>query len=200
MQAEVGGAILSYSNAQSVQSTIRDPLDGPVFKSAEFNPADDRVYRAFQFNFAFQSGGQDVSSIAMLLHFTCFIDEAPNVHFKTAMPVFISAPAGSSISRATLSGQARVKQRSALAIGGGLAETLYNYNFTEEIARFSPDTIFERFSSRNSTLEYDYTSIVQPFGDSTTTEVQLTVLVPKFESVLYTPGFVESLKIAWVQY
>ena len=200
VQAEVGDSILSYSNVQPVQALIRHPIDAPIFKSAEFNPDNDRVYRNFQFKFSFRSGASDVSSIAMLLHFTYYADGAPNVHFKAAMPVFISSPSGASISKAILSGQMRIEQRSALQVGDGLADTLYNHNFTEELIKYSPNNIFERFTSRNTTIKYDHTSIVQSFGDPTTTEVEMDVLIPGYESILYRPGFVESLKVAWVQY
>lgn len=200
IQAEVNGQLQSYSNVLPIQKLILNQMSGALFKSAEYNPKNDRVYQKFQFEFSFNPNGQDVSSISMLLHFTYFIENAVNVKFQAALPIFISSPSGSSISNAKLSGQLRIKQRSTLIPGNGIADTLYNKNFTEELGKFSPYEIFERYTNRNSTLEYDYKSIVQPFGDSTSTVVSIDVLIPAYETILYSPGFVESLKYAWIQY
>lgn len=201
IQAEVGGVLRSYSNIQVLNQNIRNRINGPIFK-AYADDGDDynRVYDDFQFNFAFKSGGSSVTSIAIFLHFTYFVEQTLDTSIKGIVPIFISSPSGSSISKAYLSGQLLLDQKVPLNIGDGLDGTLYNYNFTEEMESYSIEKIYTRFTNRNSTFTYDHTATILPFGDSDTTEVQINMNIPDYAPILYYPGFLECLKLAWVQY
>lgn len=200
MQAEVGGQIKSYSNKNSVNQQIRDKLDGVLFKAIERDSDDNRIAENFQFDLSFKTGGGAVSSIVIMLHFTYFIENVIYTTIEGMVPVFITSPSGSSISRAQLTGQIKLDQKAGLIIGNDYVNTLYNYNFTEEVSKYSIGSIYERYTDRNITFEYDHTALVMPYGESDTTHIKLEMNVPEYTDILYYPGYFESLKLAWVQY
>jgi hypothetical protein len=119
---------------------------------------------------------------------------------KGVLPIFITSPSGSKISSAILSGQFHINQKSPFSIGGDLAETLYNYNFTNEMYKYSVESIYRRFTNRNSTFEYDHSTVIQSYTNSVTTDVKIKINVSEYEPAMYYPGILENLKLAWVQY
>lgn len=169
------------------------PLAGPALKSSLSG-------NTWKFDVFFKSGGETVSNVAILLHFTYYVKYTVKTQFKAIVPIFVNAQSGGSISEALLTGQMRIQQDAPLEIGDGLADTLYNLNFTEEMLKYSPAEIFDTFTARNNTLKYDYKAIVMPFGDNQNTHIEIELQIPEYETVLYIPGFFEGLKNVWVQF
>lgn len=200
VQAEIGGEVKSYSNVQLLNQNIRNRIDGPLFKSFTADKDNNRVVNDFEFDLAFKTGGSQVTNIAILMHFTYYVEDTVSTKFKGIVPIFISSPSGTSISRATLSGQLQLQQKIPLEVGGGIADTQYNFNFTEEMAKFSLEDMYNRFTDRNSSLSYDHTTLVMPYGESDSTHIHIEMNIPEYADVLYYPGFLESIKLAWVQY
>lgn len=200
IQADVGGQVKSYSSQQVINQNIRDRISGALFKSYALDSNDNRIPEDYQFDFSFKTGGSSVSSIMILLHFKYYVYNTVNAQFKGIVPIFISSTAGSSITDAYLIGELKIDQGVPLKIMNGVPDTMYNLNFTEQLLNLSSSETFMRYKNRNQTLNFDHKAIVNSFGSSDTTTVHIEMKIPKYSPALYVPGFVQSLKIAWIQY
>lgn len=200
VEAEIGGQVKSYSNVQVLNQNIRDRIDGALFKSFQSDDNYGREYDDFEFDLSFKTGGSSVTSIAIFMHFTFFIQQAVDTKLKAIVPIFIQPGAGSSISSAVLVGQLRLDQRTPFSVGNGIDDTMYNYNFTQRLQQHSTSNVYNWYTNRNYTLNFDHSALVMPYGNSDTTSIRIEMNVPQYGSVIYTPGFLQSLKLAWVQY
>lgn len=200
IQADVGGKILSYSSQQVINQSIRDRINGALFKSYALDDNDNRIPENFEFDFSFKTGGSSVSSIMILLHFKYFVYNTVKTQFKGIVPIFISSAAGSSITDAYLIGELKINQDDPLEISNGIPDTMYNYNFTEQLTNLSSSDTFMKYTSRNQTLNFDHKATVNSFGSSATTTVHIEMKIPKYSPALYVPSLIQALKIAWIQY
>ena len=58
---------------------------------------------------------------------------------------------------------------------------------------YDPDLSLER-------ITYNYENIVQPQGSNLKTSLEIDLRVPLSQEIVYLPGFMETIKFAWVQY
>ena len=207
IQADFGGTIKSYSNIQLLNQEIENKIDGPIFKSYFRDSDNNRLYEEFQFDFSFRTNSQSVNSILILLHFKYYIENRVDSEFKGVVPIFISNPSQASISQASVIGDLSIRQNQPIEMLNGISETLYNLNFTEQVQKFSTDELYEKYMGRNQTINYDYTTTVNSFVESTTlgsiletTTIHIEMGVPKYAPTLYSPIVLEMIKVAWIQY
>ena len=116
---------------------------------------------------------------------------------------FLSACITSSaagISNAYVTGKLGLYQQNPIQISTGISDTQYNYNFTIEASKYSINDIFTRFTNRNKTIDYDYKTNIRAYGDPDTTTVNIRMFVPGYDLTVYYPGYLESIKLAWIQY
>ncbi|OMJ81569.1 hypothetical protein SteCoe_4000 [Stentor coeruleus] len=73
-----------------------------------------------------------------------------------------------------------------------LSQTSSNQNYLP--------SLFLRYNDRNCTTYYNYQSLVMPKGDDETCTISMKVRIPAHQKFEYTPGFLETMKFAWVQY
>ena len=198
-QSSTGTVTKSYSNVQLINQQIRDRIDGPMFKSIAIDNDNNRVFDEFQFEFAFKTGGAKIKNIAILLHFTYYIENTVMMQFKGAVPVYITSSAAG-ISNAYVTGKLGLYQQNPIQISTGISDTQYNYNFTIEASKYSINDIFTRFTNRNKTIDYDYKTNIRAYGDPDTTTVNIRMFVPGYDLTVYYPGYLESIKLAWIQY
>ena len=197
--SSTGTITKSYSNVQMINQQIRDRIDGPLFKSLTIDDDNNRVVDEFKFEFSFKAGGATIKSISILLHFTYYIENTVMTQFKGVVPIYITSSAAG-ITDAYVTGKLGLNQQNPLDIGSGISNTLYNYNFTIEASKYGINDIFERYTNRNKTIDYDYKTTIRAYGDSDTTTVTIRMSVPNYDLVIYYPSYLESIKLAWIQY
>ncbi|CAI2376700.1 unnamed protein product [Moneuplotes crassus] len=203
IQGDFGGTIRSYSNIQLLNQQINNKISGVIFKSRFRDENNDRIPEEYKFDLSFLTNAESVNSLTILLHFKYYIENGVNSQFKGIVPIIISSPSGKSIGEASMVGELRIRQDEPIEKLNGIPETLYNLNFTEEILKYSPEQIIDRYTSRNQTLNYVHTARVNSFNKISlldTTTISIEMGIPNFAKTLYTPGALETLKIAWIQY
>eukprot|EP00350_Pseudokeronopsis_sp_OXSARD2_P001683 CAMPEP_0170543990 /NCGR_PEP_ID=MMETSP0211-20121228/2917_1 /TAXON_ID=311385 /ORGANISM="Pseudokeronopsis sp., Strain OXSARD2" /LENGTH=198 /DNA_ID=CAMNT_0010847523 /DNA_START=410 /DNA_END=1003 /DNA_ORIENTATION=+ len=108
----------------------------------------------------------------------------------------------SSISKIKAVGELGLRQLYPISASKGDTRTLYNDDFFSylefnTLERF----IYTYLTARNESTIFDY-SLYPSYGPSTQAyiDVEVVMIVPKHQSIFYTPLVFEVLKFAWIQY
>ena len=60
--------------------------------------------------------------------------------------------------------------------------------------------MLNNYYDQNDTTQFIYQSFIQPYLHSSELFIDVSILVPTNEEIIYTPNSFESLKLAWYQY
>ena len=97
-------------------------------------------------------------------------------------------------------GPLELKQKSPIS-SGTIAKTLYYTDiFKNSTSPFDFLGIYKDFNSRNLTNVYNYDKLVMPYRSNKETELDLEIIIPSYQEVVFLAPLLTTLKFAWIQY
>ena len=97
-------------------------------------------------------------------------------------------------------GPLELKQKSPIS-SGTIAKTLYYTDiFKNSTSPFDFLGIYKDFNSRNLTTVYNYDKLVMPYRSNKETELDLEIIIPSYQEVVFLAPLLTTLKFAWIQY
>ena len=110
-----------------------------------------------------------------------------------------------SASKIRMAGTLRLKQNSAIADGvdGGI-RNIYNDDFFDQLEYLGADALLHEYVQRNETTKFDFSKTVQYAATTdplaSYIELELIVMVPRRQNVIYVPQAAYVFKMGWVQF
>lgn len=139
----------------------------------------------------------NIRNLIIALSFQYDIDDFIEAKMKSLAFFQIESPNG--LGRVNAYGSLKLKQLHP--IDNSYSEkTVYNVNALEKVLNASLINTYTNYTQRQETTEFEGNILVEPFGDSTDVNINIEMLIPKQQEIMYKPGVLESLKSAWIQY
>lgn len=97
-------------------------------------------------------------------------------------------------------GNLELRQKSPIS-SGTIARTLYYSDiFKNSTLPFDYVGTYKEFNQRNLTTVYNFDKFVMPYKSSRETELDISIIIPSYQEVIYISPLLTTLKFAWIQY
>jgi len=117
---------------------------------------------------------------------------------QTLTTIDIDTPYGASY--IYTNGMLELKQKSPIS-SGTIAKTLYYTDiFQNSTSPFDFMGLYKDFNQRNLTTVYQLDKLVMPYRSNRETELDIEIVIPSYQQVIYLAPILTTMKYAWIQY
>lgn len=193
-------SVKQFSTVANINKRFANKLTNPRLSVKAVNINDDlrsdRLDIEFKF---FHLNTESIKSMNILFYLQYYVGNEINTQFKTLVYKSLNAASGGNIAFATMKGELNLLQKNPMA-EGTIKRELYNSKLEDDYFTYGIRGLLDRYNMRNQTTEYNAEPIISSYGSTTETKVVMSVVVPNYESILYTASVLEIVKYAWIQY
>jgi len=189
--------VKSFSTINLLNEQTSVDLLVPDLKSSSTDSNNDNLNDEIYISAKFPSIPLDIKNIKIVLGFDYSISDQVKMKMQTGIFLNVNAPAGAS--KVQVYGDLVLKQTNPLAVTS-LERDIYD---TSVFTQFENSDYFSAFQDnllRNETTSFPHDFMVMPFSSAKFTQIEITVKIPPYQKVLYSPNMLEILKFAWIQY
>mmetsp|Transcript_29899 Transcript_29899/g.26447 ORF Transcript_29899/g.26447 Transcript_29899/m.26447 type:complete len:319 (+) Transcript_29899:24-980(+) len=185
---------LFYTTVPNYAHKNYNTLAPPYFSFYSDNENDDAKPEKYVFDIMIR-GNPDTLIIALAFNYEIetIIEE------KMVSLAFLKINNPNGISKVNAYGSLVFKQRTPTKNDFD-EKILYNSNPLDKVLNGSMTKLYQNYLSRQEYTEFEGNIEVQPYGNSNQVQIHIEIAIPKLQEFQYIPGFLESLKSAWVQY
>jgi Carbohydrate (N-acetylglucosamine 6-O) sulfotransferase 5. len=188
-----------FSSLGQINDMYFESLSPMLITSSLIDTNFDNLADFYDFNITVYTSPANVRNIKILSFYDYSIKSRIKMDMVGLAYVDISTPCGASF--VYIDGELNIKQVLPLK-PTSVIRADYNssvLSLTSAADNFLP-LLLLRYNNRNETTIYNYQSLVLPVGSNEYSTISMKVRVPPNQEYEYSPGFLEVMKFAWVQY
>ncbi|CDW72528.1 UNKNOWN [Stylonychia lemnae] len=170
-----------------------------TFQIQNYDNNDDGITDRIKAKFTAMIDPSIIRSIVLIQQFSYEISTKVEADIKLTTYNLIQSPFGAN--RIEALGTIELIQRNTFALGS--LKRVINYDSDDLYTQLQDKSILEFLdyvNQQNTTLEYRIENIHTIPGTGNIVEIDLDMRIPSLQQLVYVPGVLESLKIAWIQY
>ena len=189
----------SYCSISSVNQAFSSQSLSPIIQTSHEDYNNDGLNDFMNLKITLPtSDAALIRQVNLVLGVSYGIQQIAYIDWHSAIFLTFTTPAGASYIKSM--GELKLNQRGPFYPSKS-KRTLYDSaRIFTEIADSGYASAFDLCYMQNDTLDFARTDSIGMFGDSGKLEIEVKIVVPPSQEILYQQPFFEILKLAWVQY